>query len=377
MTSGDASPRLLVAEPTFRGGDHAPINAALVQALTLAAGPVVLATTRVQHDAISEAEPRALAGASWQEIEVMAAGGVKPGRILAQWRTLSALVAQHRPSRLVLLSTGPETLFVARALALRFPRLRLFLVLHGVLPAAIGWRSRDPRRRLIDLRAGLRIARHKRIRLVVLEDYIRTAALRQRLAETLLVWPHPVVEGEAAPTGRWSAPARLRIAWVGSANRQKGFDDFLALRREDGTHYDWTVAGAASAEYDAAALAGLDVPNGWLDRPTLLTRIRAADYAFVAFRGTYELTASGSLLDCINQRKPILAVRNTALDALARQYGQIGHLCNDLAGVRALLDDEAALRDTAAYARFQASLDAIARDRQPAALAHTIREHIA
>ena len=376
MTPG-ASPRLLVAEPTFRGGDHAPINAALVQALRLAAGPVVLATTRVQHDAILEADPQVLGASAWQEIEVMPAGGVKPSRILAQWRTLSALVAQHRPALLVLLSSGPETLFVARALALRFPRLRLFLVLHGVLPSAIGWRSRDPRRRLIDLRAGLRIARHPRIRLVVLEDYIRTAALRHRLADTLLVWPHPVVEGEAAPPRAWAAPARLRIAWVGSANKQKGFDDFLALHRACGARHDWTVAGAASAEYDTAALAGLDMPDSWLDRPTLLGRIRAADYAFVAFRGAYELTASGSLLDCINQRKPILAVRNTALEALARQYGPIGHLCDDLAGVQALLDDAVALRDEAAYARFQAALDAIARDRQPTALAATIRADFA
>ena len=157
----------------------------------------------------------------------------------------------------------------------------------------------------------------------------------------------------------------------------KGLDDFLAMHRHAGARHDWIVAGAASADYDPAALAGLDVPAGWLDRATLLARIRAADYAFVAFRGEYELTASGSLLDCINQRKPVLAVRNTALDTLARQYGPIGHLCDDLAGVQALLDDEAQLRDAAAYARFQASLDAIARDRQPAALAATIRADFA
>ena len=372
-----ARPRLLVAEPTFRGEDHAAVNAAFLQALTFAAGPAVLAATRRQYDAIREAEPGALESATWQEIEVMPAGGVKPSRILAQWRTLSALVAEHRPELLVLLSTGPETLFVARALAMRHPRLRLCLVLHGVLATAIGWRSRDPRRRLIDLRSGLRIARHPRIQLVVLEDYIRTAALHHGLADRFLVWPLPVVVHEASAVLPWSAPTRLNIAWIGSANRQKGFDDFLAVHRHAGQRHDWVVAGAASAEYDRAALGGLDVPTGWLDRATLLARIRAADYAFVAFRGEYELTASGSLLDCINQRKPVLAVRNTALDALTRQYGPIGHLCDDLAGVQALLDDEAALRDEAAYGRFQASLDAIARDRQPAALARLIREHLA
>ena len=365
-------PRLLVAEPTFRGEDHAAVNAAFLQALTLAVGPAVLAATRRQYEAMREAEPDALNAATWQEIGVMPAGGVKPGRILAQWRTLSALVAEHRPDFLVLLSAGPETLFVARALALRYPRLRLFLVLHGVLAHAIGWRSRDPRRRLIDLQSGLRIARHQRIRLVVLEDYIRSAALRHRLGDAFLVWPLPMVAREAPAVLPWAVPARLRIAWVGSANKQKGFDDYLTLRRHGGARYDWPVAGRLSDEYDPAGLEGLEAPAGWLDRPTLLARIRAADYAFVAFRGEYEFTASGSLLDCINQRKPILAVRNTALDTLARQYGPIGHLCDDLAGVQALLDDEARLRDEAAYARFQAALDAIVRTRQPATLAAAI-----
>ena len=369
--------RLLVAEPTFRGPDHAPINAALLQALSRAAGPAILASTRRQRDAIAEADPAALATAQWHEIGVMEPGGVKLRRILAQWRTLSALVAAHRPAVLVLLSTGPETLFAARALVLRHPRLRLFLVLHGVLPAALGWRSRDPRRRLIDLRSGLRIARHPRIRLVVLEAHIRAAALRHRLAEDFLVWPHPVVAGEAATPRPWAPPARLRLAWVGSANAQKGFDDFLALHREAGRACDWVVAGKAGAEYGPDALSGLDVPTEWLDRATLLARLRSADYAFVAFRGEYELTASGSLLDCINQRLPVLAVRNAMLEGLARHYGPIGHLCDDLAGVRALLEDGAALRDAAAYARFQASLDAIARDRLPAALAARIREDMA
>lgn len=374
MTGGA---RVLVAEPTFRGADHAPINAALLQALTLAAGPAILATTRRQRDAIAEADPAALAQATWQEIEVMEAGGVKLRRILAQWRTLSALVAAHRPAVLVLLSTGPETLFAARALALRHRGLRLFLVLHGVLADAIGWRSRDPRRRLIDLRSGLRIARHPRIRLVVLEEHIRAAALRHRLGTEFLVWPHTVVAAEAAAPAPWAPPARLRIAWVGSAIRQKGFDDFLALREACGTRHDWSVAGRPGAEYDAAALEGLDAPAGWLDRAELLARLRAADYAFAAYRDEYELTASGSLLDCINQRKPVLAVRGTMLEGLARRYGPIGHLCDDLAGVQRLLEDGAALRDAAGYARFQASLDAIARDRLPAALARTIRQDLA
>ncbi len=368
---------LLVAEPTYRDGEHAAVNGALLEALALAAGPAVLATTRQQRDAIAEVDERPLAGVEWREIEVMAPGGVHLRRMRAQWRTLSGLVAALRPSVLVLLSAGPETLFVARGLALRHPTLRIRIVMHGNLATAIGWRSRDPRRRLIDLRAGLRVARHPRIRLVVLEEHIRTVALRHGLADDFLVWPHTVLEREAAAVVPWPAPARLRIAWVGTANRHKGFDDYIALHRSVGASYDWPVVGRPSAEYDEAALAGLDIPPARLDRAAFLARVRTADYAFMAFRDEYELTASGSLLDCINQRKPLIAVRNAMLDGLVAQHGPIGHLCADIEEVKRLLEHPSALRDPVSYAGFQRSLDAIAQTRLPRALAETIRGHLA
>jgi alkylation response protein AidB-like acyl-CoA dehydrogenase len=44
-----ASPRLLVAEPTFRGGDHAPINAALVAMAKARASEAVGVITAIAH----------------------------------------------------------------------------------------------------------------------------------------------------------------------------------------------------------------------------------------------------------------------------------------------------------------------------------------
>lgn len=366
-----------MAEPTYGGADHAAINAGLLQAIGQVAGPVVFASTAGQRAAILEADARALDGAECRDIRVMEPGGVHLRRMAAQWRALSGLVAAHRPELAVLLSAGPETLFVARGLAMRHPRLRQFVVMHGNLATATGWRSRDPRRRLIDLNTGLRLARHPRIRLVVLEDHIRTAALHHGLAADFLVWPHTVLAGEAGTMAPWQPSGRLRIAWVGTANRRKGFEDYLALHRHNAARHDWLVVGRPGDEFDPAALAGLDIPAERLDRAAFLARLRRADYAFMAFRSEYELTASGSLLDCINQRKPILAVRNAMLEGLARRHGPIGHLCDDLAGVRALLEDGAALRDPARYAGFQRALDAIAHTRLPQALAATMREHLA
>jgi len=373
---GRPAVRVVVAEPTYGEDEHAAVNAGLLEAVALGCGPGVFAATARQHAAVQEAADPAAAPWSWQEIAVVPPGGVHLRRMRAQWRVLSALVEAHRPNPLVLLSAGPETLFVARGLVLRHPSLRLFAVMHGNLATAIGWRSRDPRRRLIDLRAGLRVAQHPRIGLVVLEEHIRSAAIRHGLGRDFLVWPIAVLANEAAPVLPWSAPPRLRLAFIGTANRHKGFDDFLALHRQAGSPLDWAVVGRPSAEYDAADLAGIAVPPSRLGRAAFLAEVRRADYAFMAFRGDYELTASGSLLDCINQRKPMIAVRNDMLDGLARRHGPIGYLCDDLAAVHALLSDPLALRDAAAYASFQRALNAIAATRLPRALAATVRDNL-
>ncbi len=365
--------RVVVAEPTYADDEHAAVNAGLLEAVALGCGPGVLAATARQHAAMQEAADPAAPSWGWQKIAVLPPGGVHLRRMRAQWRVLSALVETHRPNALVLLSAGPETLFVARGLVLRHAGLRLFAVMHGNLATAIGWRSRDPRRRLIDLRAGLRIARHPRIRLVVLEEHIRRAAMRHGLGHDFLVWSTVVLANEAAPVLPWSAPPRLRLAFVGTANRHKGFDDFLALHRNSAAVHDFAVVGRPSVEYHAAELEGIAVPPSRLARADFLAELRRADYGFMAFRGEYELTASGSLLDCINQRKPLIAVRNDMLDGLARRHGPIGYLCDTLDGVQALLADTERLRDAAAYAGFQAALDQIARARLPSALAATIR----
>ena len=381
-TKADVGPnRILVTEPTYADSEHAAVNAGLLEAIAIGCGAPIFASTRKQHDAVREAGNPEMLPRQWHELAVMPPGGVHLRRMFAQWRALAPQVAEHQPAVLVLLSAGPETLFVARLLVLRHPTLRILAVMHGNLATAIGWRSRDPRRRLIDLRAGLRAVRHARIRLVVLEEHIREAAIRHGLGRDIVVWPHVVLENEMIDPAQWTPPARLRLAFVGTANRHKGFGDFLALRDHIHTNCapvscDLAVVGRPSAEYDATALDGIEVPAQRLPRAGFLGALRRADYAFVAFRGEYELTASGSLLDCINQRKPLIAVRNHMLTALERQHGPFGYLCDDLAGVCALFDDTAALRDTAAYAIFQRTLDSIARSRLPRALAGAVKRSL-
>lgn len=277
----------------------------------------------------------------------------------------------------MLLSAGPETLFVARGLVTRHKALRVFVVMHGNLAGLTHWRSRDPRRRLIDLQSGMLVAAHERIQLVVLEEHIKVAAERLLPRHRILVWPLPAAHGEQALPEAWTPQHRLRLTFIGTASRGKGFDDFLALRRVAGPAYDWSVAGRLGADYAKADVGNLPFFPGFQPRAAFLEAVRRADYAVLAFRPEYELTASGSLFDCVTQLKPIIAVANPMLRRLAEQHGPIGYLCPDLASVQALLANPEALRNRVAYAQFQRSLEAILQSRGFAALTQVIGREFA
>ncbi len=365
----------VVAEPTYADAEHAAVNGAMLCAIRQACGPVLFASNPLQRASIKQAGA-GLDGVTVQDIDVMPPGGVHLRRMRAQWRTLDGLARQHGPAALVLLSAGPETLFVARGLVERHQAMRVFAVMHGNLATVTGWRSRDPRRRLIDLRSGLALARHPRIRLIVLEEHIRTAAAEAGLSNRFLVWPLPSNAQEQAAPARWTPPQRLRLAFVGTANRIKGFADVLALARAAGPAYRWALAGKLGPEFRPEEIEGFELPSGPLDRPGFLREVRRADYAIMSFGPDYRLTASGSLMDCVAQRKPIIAVGNPALDALQRRFGPIGHVCPDLDAAARLLAEPARLRDPDAYAAFQRALDRVQADRLPQSLACIVRRDL-
>ncbi len=362
---------ILTVEPTYADHEHAAVNVALLQAIG-ACGPVRLAATPEQSAAMQEA---ATHRTPTQIITVLPPGGVHLRRMAAQWRTLHTLVRQHRPEPLILLSAGPETMFVMRALVTRHPWLRIVAIMHGNLADITGWRSRDPRRRLIDLASGLRVARHPRIRLVVLEEGIRDAA-RPLIPHDLLVWPLTILPNEIAQPAPWAPGPRLNLVFPGTASRGKGFDTVRAWRAAAPDAYEWSIAGRPTPEYTATDMAGFQTPTGRLSRAAYLTAIRKADFALMALGPEYELTASGSLLDCVAQAKPLISLTSPALEALARRYGPPGHILPSPDAIQRLLADPARLRDPAAYAAFQQNLAAAAQDRLPQALAPIVCKDI-
>ena len=367
---------IVVAEPNYRDGEHASVNGNILSGIAANYSPTLFASTPLHRDMVQDGANPFPQSIDFCNITVMPPGGVKLRRIWAQWTTLMALMHQHSPHTLVLLSTGPETLFAVRALVTRFPTLQVYAVMHGNINDALGWRSRDPRRRLIDMRSGLRVGRHPRIHLIALEEHIRAAAARLGFDNTFLVWPLPISSHEVSPVAPWMPGPKLRLAFIGTGHRNKGFDEFLTLHSAAGPLYDWSLIGRLGAEYAPDQVVGIERPAGFLSRPEFVRQVRQADYAIAHFPPHYELTASGSLLDCVAQCKPIIAVETPVLAGLAQRYGKFGYLCPDVAATNRLLLEPERLRDRAAYAKFQANLDTMRRERIPEVLAQRISQDL-
>ena len=381
MTGG----ALLIVEPTYHGPDHAPLNAAVLTAcriafperrLVFASSPPHFAgvAALLGRDALPDFIP----------IEVLPPVGSHIPRFLAQFNGIRRAIAQAEAPMALLLSSGPETFFAARALVSLHRRLRLSIMLHGNAGLLLERRTRDPLFRVFDYTAGFDATRHGRIRTIVLEEHIA-----QMLAQAFparppcLVWPHPVPPGEFLPEATASPPVApaggaVRVGFVGAASRTKGFNLFLeAARRFQGNGLDFRLAGYLTADFRAEEVPLPGVATRPLPRAAFLEAIRDLDFAFLPFNpDAYEFTASGSLLDCIANLVPMIATRSTLMQRLAQDYGPIGHVCATPEDALALFQDPARLTLPGAIEGFRATLAKIRADRLPAALAKLLRRDL-
>ncbi len=376
-----------IIEPTYGQHDHAAVNAALVRAVALAfPDEKILFAASPMHRRYVESSCRLPPQVSTIDIAVPPPGGVSVRRLTAQWRAFRAVMGGvNKPRAVILLSSGPETFFASRLIAAEFGAVSLFIVLHGNLNDAVGRRSRDPRRRLFDYRSGLAAARHPRIKLIVLEEHIRTAAIRLQLAPapSLLTWPLPLNEDEIEKSAlRRAAGSPIRIAFIGAATHNKGFDKFLTLARALSNcsakrRYEFRLIGAMIEEFPEAVHSNIPLSAQPLARDAFIRNLREIDYVILPFMvDTYALTASGSLLDCVSQQKPIISLDFPAVRNLTERFGRIGFVCDSMEEMQNLLLSCQDVSDAVVYANFCDRLATISASRTTVATAGVIRRDI-
>jgi hypothetical protein len=167
----------------------------------------------------------------------------------------------------------------------------------------------------------------------------------------------------------------LRVGLVGQATRDKGIDVFLqlahGLRARHGDAIEFYLVGGARHDADLAAFAPLAHPvtAGGIPRAVFLERLAHLHYVLLPLRPEYyRLSASGALIDAVTWLKPVIATRMPIVTGLFERFGEIGHLCDDADGFRAVLEGLLANRDAARYRRQVDAMRRVRESRLPARL---------
>jgi glycosyltransferase involved in cell wall biosynthesis len=217
-----------------------------------------------------------------------------------------------------------------------FSQAPLHMIQHDHLSVAANWRSRNPFIRAFDLLTVMQRPLPPNVRLVTLELGIRdaVAALAPALSPSIETLEHPVLVSEWAPK---PSPAHddepLRVAFVGHASVAKGFDLFAEwARRHARPGLEFHAIGIGSTEVLAMDLSGLARRPAMqsVSRPDYIEALAACDLVCLPLPPPiYEYVASGSVIDAIVALKPLFSIRNRSLDAIAANYGTIGHLAEN------------------------------------------------
>lgn len=255
--------------------------------------------------------------------------------------------------------------------------LRVLSILHGNANALGSWHPRNPVRHYLQLSSAVARYRMPRYRYAVIERSTRDALLAAQpsLAGMVDYFPHTV---DPAETHSAEAPAAtpVRFGFLGLATRAKGFPQFLALARAAGTTHgeacSFHLIGRLHREMTGEDLSVLTGPASEtpLPRTDYLAGVAALHYVVLPYAGEYyRAAASGVLFDAIANRKPVIAMRFPFVEQLFEEYGDIGELCDDEAGMLEAVCRAATAFDQDRYAAQAQRLQRIGADRDPAKLA--------
>ena len=287
-----------------------------------------------------------------------------------------------QPRLRLLLSAHRSLLWALKARRAFGDRVPTQVVLHGEVSEVAGWRSRNPLRRLFDMRSTLARCCGRGIQYLVLEHEIaeRLRAEMPRIAPRVGSVPHPILASEIGDALPPASSSAIRIAFLGLATEAKGFGVFVDLAermaRECPGRFEFHAIGSTprgTASSGSRALARQPAAEQ-ISAADFLSGVRAVHYVCLPFRGShYDFAASGALIDAVANLRPVIALPTPVLTRMFQTHG-IGYLCKSADELVAVLRQLASGVPAQVYDAQVAALTALRNERLPRALAGPYRE---
>ena len=222
----------------------------------------------------------------------------------------------------------------------RLSNIDVWAVYHAGLQTLVGWRTRNPIKRISDLESAIRFSRKSNVQYIVLEEPI-LETIKRKIPEAkgcVHLIEHPIPPGNAPKNdNRLEVP--IQFGFLGLGTKQKGALTFLKVASKIKSKYpdkaDFHFIGRLHDDIKAGDLPGIEYlmtkpTDSRLERDLYERLVRQMHYVCLFFeKSHYDVTASGVLLDCIGRETPIVTSNIALFQNLEERYGDIGFICND------------------------------------------------
>jgi hypothetical protein len=379
---------ILLCEVSFLGRAHVPFNAGLLATIREAFPRQGLSFwgAPTHNEELKKQVGQALAEyVVWEDIRPPVPGTAYLKRLLREVIIISRLLkrlTKDGSARVVLTSAYPSTVLALKLVRFfRYRRIPVQIILHGV-SGVVGKRYRRPIRRLQDMRTALTLFGNRGIQYIVLEEYIRQTVLHKLpvLAGKVEAFDHPVPPHEGAIAIQ-ELTEPIRFGFLGLADQSKGFPLFNELANYITARYGQRAefhaighlptSGMATASEALVTKPGTDL----MSREQFLNAVQTLHFIVLPHQAlSYQLTASGVLLDAIAWQKPVIARKIPIFEAVFDKHGDIGHLFTDDSELLGLAEEILESVDEARYQRQVLRLGSLRKSRSPKSLAAVYRD---
>lgn len=380
---------IVVCEPVCCGDEHVPFNSAVLDTVHRAFPGADIAFLAESHHV--QAVRCAVPGdcekdVTWTPVKVS-------DRYAGFWQTLPcdfALVRQiygnlhgRGGHRVITTATKPSFLLASKCyLRATLSSVPTTVVLHSNANWLVGWRSRNPLRRMRDLTSLVKLFPSLPFEYVVLEEGIKQNlnSARPYLSGLTRVFEHPIPPGWVDNQPPLESP--VRFAFIGDTQAEKGFDSFVALahvvRQAAPSEAEFHVIGKRTkycSESTQWSALDTEPASDHIPRARFSKMLEDAHYVVLPYcRPHYDYCASGALLDAIGYSKPIIATRMPLFENLFRQYGDIGYLAESSAELADVVLRVLKHADWARYSRQVDNLRGLRAARSPTVLAERCKD---
>lgn len=382
-----ANPMIVIYETYAIGKTHVPFNAGLIQTASLAFPThVVRFYAHPSHleEVMNYMGAETAARIDFREFPIPDRAAAYLPYAWQSYRSFEKIEKETPPGSLLLLSsTIPASLIAAKI----YMRLRRHfcgaqLVLHGQLSEIAGWRSRNPFMRLFDFTTALASLNTPRLRYLVLESSIQKELTRLMpgLVSFIDILPHPLPGDKVGEIAEMSRDEPITIGYLGLVSTQKGFyifrDIARAVKKAAGAKARFITAGHTQGNPLPEDIDCLDVKprTGYLSREDFSRLTSECHFICLPFFGPhYLLSPSGTLLDAIAAKKPLLALNIPVVKALFDEFGDIGLISETAEEMEAAIIDLVKSPDPTRYEQQCRRIADVLKSRTPEHLAGTYR----